>query len=187
MRSGPGIKIVWTKKMITFLEENYKTKTNQELADALNLKITATRKKLYTLGLRKMQLEYWSPEMIDFLKKSYKVLGDVEIMDYFKKAHPKTKGWKRGSIWKKRKQMGLKRTPEEKAVIVKRHLSIGGRCFTILKVSGSLNLKPAWIATIIAPKNRPLQKELLKHPDIIEAAKNLLLLKRMIKQKSNEA
>ncbi|MEP7375556.1 MAG: hypothetical protein ABI675_19585 [Chitinophagaceae bacterium] len=172
---------VWTDEMVEFLNKNFHILTNQELADSLNLRRTVTRNKLRDLGLKRMELEYWSEEMIDFLKKSYKKIGDVEIMEFFIRMYPKAKGWKRGAIWKKRKQMGLQRTKQQKEKIETCHRKKGGRCYTIDRNSSSKNLAPMWVAQRIAWRNPELQRELIKYPDIIEAARKLILLKRKIK------
>ena len=171
--------------MIRYLKKNYR-KTNRELADAIELRLTVTRNKLRELGLKKMELEYWNPKMVEFLKKSYRVLGDVEIMEFFQKCDPKRKGWKRGAIWKKRKQMGLIRTPAQKAKILKRYHKKGGRMYTIDRNSSSLNMHPRWVAQQIAWRNPELQLELMKYPEIIDLARHHLLLKRAIKQKKRE-
>jgi len=171
----------WSEEMISFLRNNYLSMTNQELADYLGLRKTVTRNKLRELGLKRMELEYWNKEMIQFLKSSYKTIGDVEIMEFFKKYYPKVKGWKRGAIRKKRKQMNLMRTERQSKKIAARNTKRGGRCYTIDKNSASKNMHPRWVAQQIARRNPELQKELIKYPEIIEAARTLLLLKRKIK------
>jgi hypothetical protein len=177
---------VWTDAMILFLRSNWKGKTNRELASALGLRLTVTRNKLRELGLKRMELEYWNKDMMRFLKKSYKTLGDVEIMDFFKKLYPKNKGWKRGAIRKKRMQMGLMRSDEQCAAILKRHRKRGGRMYTIDRNSSSINLTPLWVAQRIAWRNPELQRELVNHPEIIDAARVMILLKRKIKSTKSE-
>jgi hypothetical protein len=124
----------WTDEMIEFLKNNWQLKTNQQLADALGLRKTVTRNKLKELGLKRMKLEYWNKEMIEFLKKSYKHMGDVEIMKFFTANYPKIKGWKRNAIAQKRKYLGLTRTQRQSAAIVKRNVQKGGPSHTIDKI-----------------------------------------------------
>jgi hypothetical protein len=170
----------WTQEMIDFLKYNYSKMTNTQLALALGVSVTCMRYKKSELGLKKLTLEYWNEEMIQFLRDNYKTLGDVEIVDHFTKHFPKNKGWSRGAIWKKRQQINLYRTAEEKAKIITRHQSAGGRNFRILEVSSSLNMHASWIANNIAPRNRSLAKEILKHPEIIEVKRQQIILKRTI-------
>lgn len=172
----------WSEEMIRFLKDNHLTMTNKQLAGHLNLRLTVTRNKLKELGLKKMELEYWSDEMIQFLKDSYKKIGDVEIMEFFMKVYPKVKGWKRGAIWKKRKQMGLIRSEIEKSVIEKRHNQPGGRRFTIHRNSSSKNLHASWVVQMIAWRNKELWPELMKDKKLIASARALILLKRAIKK-----
>jgi hypothetical protein len=171
----------WTPGMIRFVKRNWRKKTNKELATHLGLRLTVTRNKLRELGLKRMELEYWNSSMIVFLKASYQTLGDVEIMNFFKRNYPKQKGWKRNAISKKRKQIGLMRTIAQVKEIAKRNSRKGGPCYTIEKNSASRNMHPVWIAQRIAWRNSELQQELLKYPEIIEAGKQLILLKRNIR------
>lgn len=177
----------WTHKMIKFLKDNYQSMTNRQLAKALNLRLTVTRNKLRELGLKRMDLEYWSKAQIEFLGKNYKKMGDVEMMEVFIKRWPKLKGWKRGAIWKKRKQMGLIRTAKQKAKLASKNSSPGGRSFTIERNSSSKNMHPVWVAQRIAWRDQELQKELIKNAALIDAGRALIKLKRVIKQKIHDA
>jgi hypothetical protein len=182
----PANKTQWTDEMIQFLNDNWQSMTNQQLADALQLRKTVTRNKLRELGLKRMELEYWSEEMISFLKQSYTVMGDVEIINFFKHQYPKQKGWKRSMIRQKRKYLGLMRTAEQSKAIAKRNSQKGGPSYTIEKNSSSKNMHPRWIAQQIAWRNPELQLELMKHKEIIESARALILLNRVIKSKKLE-
>ncbi|MCX8533064.1 HNH endonuclease [Chryseobacterium luquanense] len=107
------------------MKDNFLLKTNQKLADDLGLKITATRMKLYELGLFRMNLEYWTKEQVDFLSKSYKIYGDKELAEIFNQKWRKEKGWTLKHIEKKRMYLKLKRTPEELHKIKERAKSKG--------------------------------------------------------------
>lgn len=175
----------WTNEQLTFLKNNFSKLTNKELASALGYRITVVRNKTRELGLSKFEIEYWSDEMISFLKSNYQTLGDMEILHYFNQHHPKKKGWRRFAIGKKRKQLGLHRTPEEIAKIVSRNVSKGGPSFTIEQNSSSKNMADGWVANLIAWRDPELKKLLLKHPDLIELKRNQIKLSRAIKEVNN--
>lgn len=105
--------INWTSDMIDFLSANFYLMTNKQLADELGLKLTCVRTKCYTLGLKRMDLEYWTEEQITFLKDNYKQIGDVEIAELFNSFYFKNKGWTKKHIEKKRRYLNLKRTASE--------------------------------------------------------------------------
>lgn len=177
----------WSEEMIHFLKDNYRSMTNDELTAALKIGKTVVRNKLRELGLQRMKLEYWCKDQVEFLKSHYQVLGDVEIMNYFKEHFPKQKGWTRKSIWKKRAQLQLERTADEINAILKRHHAPGGAMFTIAQNSSSVNMSDGWIAVTMARTNSELRKELLQHPEIIDAKRAILKLKRSIKEKQKIA
>jgi len=177
----------WTGEMIRFLKVNFQTMTNQQLSRALDLRLTVTRNKLSELGLKRMELEYWCDDQVKFLKDNYKAMGDVAMMEIFKACWPKQKGWKRSAVHKKRKQLGLFRTPKEIHKIASRNSSKGGRSYTIDKNSSSKNMHPRWIAQQLAWRNKDLQTAILKHPEMISAGRSLIKLKRVIKQKQKNA
>ena len=122
---GKYNKISLTKKEEKFLRDNYQNLTNQQLADYLGLKLTRTRTLLYSLGLKRMNLQYWTDEQIEFLKNNYKKIGDAEIAEIFAEKYPKDKGWSKKHIEKKRRYLNLKRTPEQIEKIKKRNLEQG--------------------------------------------------------------
>ena len=106
-RSG---RLIWTDDMISFLKINFLNMTNQQLADALGLKLTKVREKCYELGLKRMELEFWSKEQVDFLLAYYEIMGDVEIAEIFNQLYAKKKGWTFKHIEKKRRYLKLRRT-----------------------------------------------------------------------------
>ena len=117
--------IHWSTKMLDYLKDNYQTKTNKELADALGLKITSTRTKLYELGYKRIEMEYWTEEQIAFLKSNYQQMGDTEIAEIFNKQWKKNKPWTRRHIDKKRNYLKLDRTIEELQKIKDRNIETG--------------------------------------------------------------
>lgn len=119
MAAGSAIR--WSDQMIDFLKENHSELSNQELADALGLKITAVRHKCYELGLYKMKLEYWTADQITFLKENFQKKGDLELAQIFNEKWEKEKGWTKKHIEKKRKYLSLKRSEEEKEAIKENH------------------------------------------------------------------
>jgi hypothetical protein len=118
-------KIKWTVEMDKFLLENYNSMTNKELADAIGLRLTTTRTRLIHLGLKRMEMEYWTHEQIEFLKANYKLMGDTEIAELFQNNYSKVKGWNKKHIEKKRRYLKLKRTEVDKKLIHERNREAG--------------------------------------------------------------
>jgi hypothetical protein len=174
-------KINWTEEMISFLKNNYTSMTNKKLADSLGLRLTTTRTKLYELGYKRMDLEYWTNKQIQFLKDRYQTIGDVILAEMFNKKFPKKKLWTKKHIEKKRKYLSLIRTPEEIYAIRNEHSKPGGRCNTILKYSASIFLTDRYIANSISWRNKGLTDELMMHPEIIELKRAQLKLRRRIR------
>jgi hypothetical protein len=110
-------KINWTSEKIHFLRENYTSMTNQELANAIGERLTSTRTKLYELGFKRMEMEYWTKDQVDFLFAYYPIMGDVEIAEIFNEIYPKKKVWTKNHIDKKRSYLQLIRTKYELAAI----------------------------------------------------------------------
>lgn len=118
--------------MISFLKNNWKLKTNSELAEALGLKLTTTRTKLIELGLKRMEMQYWTPEQVYLLKRKYRTVGDVELAELFNATFKKNNGWTKKHIAKKRGYLKLHRTKNEEKAIRARN-SKAGRYNTVLK------------------------------------------------------
>lgn len=125
MKRAKWDKHIWEENDIQFLKDNYRSMTNQELADGLGIKLTTCRTKLYSLGLKRMELEYWTEEQVDFLKENYQVMGDTEIAEIFDHRYDKKKGWSKKHIEKKRRYLKLKRTMAERKRIKKRNVKLG--------------------------------------------------------------
>lgn len=121
----PYNKIVFSASMDLFLIENYLQMTNQQLADGLKLKLTTVRTRLYSLGMKRMDLEYWTQEQIDLLIEKYKELGDTELAELFNDNWIKGKGWTKKHIEKKRRYLNLKRTDKQKEIIRIRNQKLG--------------------------------------------------------------
>ena len=115
----------WTDEMISSLKENFESKTNQQLAEMLNVRLTVLRNKTRELGLRKIEMEYWTEEQIKFLKSNYKKIGDKEMAILFNGLWEKEKRWTLKHIEKKRLYLELKRTAEELAAIKVRNKKRG--------------------------------------------------------------
>lgn len=118
-------KYLWEQVHIDFLKANWPTMTNRELADALGIKLTKCREKLYQLGLKRMELEYWTDEQVEFLKENYRNVGDTELAEMFSAKWPKKKGWSKKHIEKKRRYLKLKRTAVERRRIKDRNVEQG--------------------------------------------------------------
>lgn len=119
--------------MEQFLIENYLTMTNKQLANELKLRLTTTRTKLYELGLKRMDLEYWTDEQVLLLKQIYPLVGDVEIAEYFNALFEKKKGWTCKHIRKKRVYLNLHRTRDQIKSIQIRNVDLGSGYVSNLK------------------------------------------------------
>lgn len=122
---NPPNKYQWHAKELQFIKDNFFKLTNQQLADTLGLKLTSVRTKCLELGLKRMELEYWTKGQVGYLKRNYKTKGDTEIAEYFNKTQYKAKGWTIWHIEKKRRYLGLKRTPEQIKKIQYRNIKKG--------------------------------------------------------------
>lgn len=118
-------KITLTPEEIVFIQQNWNLKTNQELADALGLKITRMRAFLAELGLKRIEMEYWTEEQTSFLIHNYKKIGDCEMAEIFNSLWPKKKTWTKKHIEKKRRYLELKRTKVEQKKIHLRNVENG--------------------------------------------------------------
>lgn len=180
-----GVKTKWTQVMDSFLQENFLSKTNPELAAALDLTLTVTRNRLRELGLKRIEMEYWTDEQIQYLKANFRTTGDVEIAEYFETQFPKNKPWGKQHIRKKRVYLQLYRTQQESALIASQNAMPGGNSYTIDKNSAGVNMHPKWVAQQIAWRDPEMQKEVLKHPEIINLKRYQLELARTLKSKKN--
>lgn len=176
-------KIPWSNDEIQFLKNNFWNMTSYELSAALGKKRTIVRNKYKELGLSKMELEYWHRGAVKFLRNKYKALGDVEIAEVLQSLFPKKKRWTKNHIAKKRKQLKLNSTQKQVEKILIRHHKPGGKMFTILRNSCSLNMTDRWVADRIAWRNPELAKYIVKdHPQLIKIKRNQMLLSRQIKK-----
>jgi len=110
MTARVGVKYEWIIDEENFLKRNYFAMTNRQLANALDLTLTVVRYKCYELGLKRMELQRWTPEQIDFLRCNYENIGDTELTEMFTAKWDKPKGWTKKHIEKKRRYLKLKRT-----------------------------------------------------------------------------
>ena len=108
-----------------YIAENFHHKTNRQLADELSLKLYNVRQIAYSLGLFRIDLEYWTDEQVDFLKGNFENIGDTELAQIFEKKFPKTKNWTKKHIEKKRRYLGLNRTKEQILLIKQRNKDLG--------------------------------------------------------------
>lgn len=125
LKRGLYGKIIWTAEALDFMNANYSKFTNPELAEILGEKLTSVRTRLYELGLKKQELEYWTSEMVEYLKENFRFKGDTEIAEDFGNMWIKEKGWSKKHIEKKRRYLNLKRTAEDKKFIFSRNLMLG--------------------------------------------------------------
>lgn len=124
-RNPPPNKHLWTKFEENFIQANFFKLQNRQLAIMLGLSISLLRWKCYDMGLKRMELEYWSEEQIDFLKDNYRKYGDMELALMYEELWPKNKTWTLKHIEKKRMYLNLKRTKEELDAIREGHKQMG--------------------------------------------------------------
>jgi hypothetical protein len=134
--------IEWSEEMKSFLKDNFFQKTNHELASELGLKLTTVRTKCYELGLKRMEMEYFTEEQIEFLKDNYKHIGDVEMAEIFEKKWKKNKRWTEKHIRKKRCYLNLHRTKKEVNNVKQRNIDTGRFAECAVK---------RWVTTTQAP------------------------------------
>ncbi|PPL04923.1 hypothetical protein [Parapedobacter indicus] len=124
-RSRACGKTQWTPEMDMFIRQNYERLDNRQIADALGLKLSVTRTRLYELGMKRMQLEYWTEDQVKFLVENYRQIGDLELAEIFESKWPKAKRWTKKHIEKKRRYLKLKRTTAERDAIREGHRQRG--------------------------------------------------------------
>lgn len=103
----------FTKADVAFIRRNHMKMTNQEFADRFGMPYRSFCARKCDLGIRNMEMEYWTPVQIKYLLKWYQRRGDLELARMFSKKWYKRKGWTLKHIEKKRLYLKLKRTPEE--------------------------------------------------------------------------
>jgi hypothetical protein len=120
-----GNGILWSTMMIQLIHQNYDSMTVIDLASALGVAVQSTRMKLYELGYKKMEMEYWTDQQVQFLMENYTMIGDVEMAEIFQVFWPKGKTWSHKHIEKKRKYLNLYRTEEQIAAVKQRNKDTG--------------------------------------------------------------
>lgn len=105
--------IIEKPESVAFILSNYATMNNPEMAKHLGVCVQYVRTVCYEHGLKRMELEYWNEEQVQFLKKKFKTCGDKELAEIFNSKWPKQKGWTLKHIEKKRKYLNLKRTEKQ--------------------------------------------------------------------------
>lgn len=114
------------RDVCALIEKNYKRfSNNRQLAIFLGMKLSTLRRLCYEMGLKRMEMEYFSKAQEKYLIRHYHNKGDVELAEDFQKKWPKKKGWTRKHIEKKRKYLKLKRTAQEIRAIHKRNVNAG--------------------------------------------------------------
>lgn len=118
-------KVIFSSSDIEFIKKNFHQMNNPQIAIALGVTLSVLRAKCHELGLKHMEMEYWTKPMITFLKYNYKKIGDLELSEIFQKRWPKNKPWTNKHIEKKRVYLKLDRTPEELQRIKRRNVKAG--------------------------------------------------------------
>lgn len=135
--------IVLEKWQQDFIRDNFFKLTNPQIAKAIGLNLTTTRKHCYRMGLKRMEMEYWCAVSVRFLRLYYRKIGDTELAEIFTKHFPKEKKWTKKHIDKKRRYLFLLRTDEEIAAIKQRNTDLGRFAICVVKrwqSTGSANI-----------------------------------------------
>ncbi|SIO53916.1 HNH endonuclease signature motif containing protein [Chitinophaga niabensis] len=98
---------------------------NRQLAEFLQINIGTVRRICYELDLNRLELEYFTPEQVNYLISNFQMIGDCELAEVFQQQWPKKKGWTKKHIEKKRKYLGLKRTQKQIQLIHHRNVKNG--------------------------------------------------------------
>lgn len=122
---GKRNKIILLPEDVKFIHNNWKTMTNPELAKSLGLRLTKLRGFLSKMGLKRMEMEYWTHDQVTFLKANFKKMGDVEMSEFFEAEWPKNKKWTEKHIRKKRVYLNLQRTAKQVDSVRKRNVKAG--------------------------------------------------------------
>jgi hypothetical protein len=139
---------MFTDKEIEFIKNNFHRLTNKEISIHLGKKLWQVRQQCHSIGLKRMELEYWTKAQVNYLLAHYKQIGDKEIAQIFNAKWPKKKGWTLKHIEKKRKYLKLKRTKAQLKRIRERNRQ--GGCWKI----GNVNMwKTRGVAAIGAVKH----------------------------------
>lgn len=168
-----GKLIDWTPQMDQVIRDNYKTMSDSELAEALNLKTQNVAKRIRTLQLHRtdavIRANYmkgrqklptlWSAEDEAYLIENWASMNARQIASYLKR---NTKS----AIQEKARRLGLSRTQDQ---------------------LDALRSSPDWyppslIAYHLAGHDPDLAQEILQHPSLVRVKQLQLALKRKIKK-----
>lgn len=108
-----------------YLKDNWYTKTTRVLSEELGFPVTTLRCRAYELGLKKIELERVTPEVVLYIKRNYRRMGDTEIADRLQKLYPKNRAWSKKHVSKKLGYLKLSRTKEELKKIHARNVKNG--------------------------------------------------------------
>lgn len=158
-----------------FLRSNYLSLSNQQLASALGLGLTTTRTMMYSLGLKRIEHEYWTPEEVNLLQANYQTVGDVELSEMLTDHSLTGKQWTNKMVWKKRVHLSLHRTPEQIEAIRLRNYQAGRIDFT-RAIAGKKKSKEALNVLIQAFGSEMIEKKFnrIKKKRICKTQKKLL-------------
>lgn len=175
-----GNKTIWTKKMDSFLVENFNKLTLLQLEEKLKLPRTAVRIRISHFGLRKNLKYYWNDEQIQYVKDNFRNIGNMELVQNLQKLYPNDESWSLIKLQGLFKSLKLKRTPEESKKIFKRNLDLN------IKKTKVINLTDDYIAYLITKNKSNLSKEdVLNNKPLLEFKRKQLILGRLIKKHQN--
>lgn len=159
-------KIHWTDSMLDFLKENVDKMSNRELSKALGIGKSLTCMKIYELGLKRCEVERWSPQQVKMLLENYKQFGNTELLEMFTEKFPEKK-WTYKMIESKLRKMNLSRTEKEQLIIAQRN-----------GIKSHQDLSDNYVASKLAHGKSKLKEKLLRHLALIELKRQQLKLQR---------
>lgn len=182
-RGGRFVPVFNWKEWEAFIRNNNDNMNNQQMAEIIGCKPSTVAMIRIKLGLKKMEFDFWTEPQTETLNLLYHIMGDTEMAELFNELFPKKKTWTKKHIEKKRKYLNLKRTKEELKTIWRRNLE-QGRFGDFIYGMGAVPEDAGLIrlATWLAPKNKEVQQELLKQPDLLELYRQNLILKNTINE-----
>lgn len=117
----PSNKIDMQQWQKDFVIDNFKSMTNEQIAEATGLSKTYVRMWAYKQGLQRELKVDWTSEQISYFLENFRTTGNKEMADFINKNIPSKKVFKRSTISKKMELLGLIRTPEEIKAIRERN------------------------------------------------------------------
>lgn len=167
----PPNKIFMTEKQKQFVKDNFKTMTNEQIAEATKLSKTYVRMYAYSIGLQRELIVHWTDEQNAFFIENWQFIGNVEMAKILNETYPGKKVFTKRNISKKLTNLKLKRTAREEDDIRERN-RLNGMWGPPMENKSLPVLKKIWIQ--INPKMRVELKPNQLPAQLLEKYKHLV-------------